>query len=287
MVFNKPDYIDRQVMFKNAYEAEKFELPLFVNHYYGYEIEVSSKKNVSFTVTRVFIEALLEDGEEFELQLYASGHNVPIKTKTFEAPENNSLPFYVQLDWVIDNAIDLDVNDFPFTSPYKGKYWIGLKVGTGQVFTPQSRNYEFGERLSFISELDVKSVYGSNIPSVWSENESNSSHNGLNFDITVNYDYTDLVLNNKPMFAKAIQLQWGMSILQSGLKSIRSNRIQRVSADLYGQILLILNGNKSPNTQRVYGIKESFMGEISRLQKEIEKLEEGYFGGEIYMTTQC
>lgn len=283
-VFSRPDYIDRQVMFKNAYESQKFEQILDNTYNYGYEIEVSSLKNVSFVVSRVIIEAV--GSGEFTLGLFASGVSTPLFTKVVEFPAH-SQPFVVELGWNVNGATVSQFSQYEDVIPYKGKYFIGILKSETNDFTPRSRNYEFGERMSFISELDIDAVKTQGIPSEWENNESTSTHNGLNFDITVLYDYTDLAIQNKQLFAKAIQINWAINVLNMALKSMRSNRNQRVSAELHSQILLAINGNKQPNSQRVYGLRETLLGEIARIQQEVFKIDEGYFGGEIMMDTVC
>ena len=283
-VFLKPDYIDRQVLFTKAFESNRFGDILNPNTYYGYEIEVSSKKDVAFNVSRVIVEAV--GTGDFTIGLYASGVNVPLMTKVVTFPSHN-LPFEVELNWMVDNSI---VSTFPLlydVTSYKGKYFLGIIASDTNVITPLSRDYENGNIMSNVSELNISSVTNKSVPTIFSDSESNSDHNGLNFDITVLYDYTDLVLNNKQLFAKSIQINTAISVLTMALKSIRSNRNQRVSAELYAQILLILNGNKQWNQQRVYGLKEQLVGEIAKIQQEVFKVETGYFGGDIMMDTVC
>lgn len=284
-VFTKPSYIDRQVMFKNAYESNNFLPNLEEQHSYGYEIEVSSKKNVAFTLNRVIIEA--RGVGEFFIVLYASGSEIALKRKSVTFPTDHNLPFSVDLNWVVNNAMETTSPLLSDVLPYKGKYFVGVQLTEGCVFTPRSRDYERGEIQSFISELCVDTVVSEGFPSEWSKSESYDTHNGLNFDVTVNYDYTDLAVNNKFMFAKAVQLNWAMSILRMAMNTTRSNRNQRISTELYSQILLVLNGNRNQNTQRVVGLNEMYLGEIARLQSELFKIEEGYFGNNIVMDTVC
>lgn len=280
-IFNKPDFIDRQVMFRHAFDSSSVS-DVLSERFYGYEIEVSERKNVSFTISRVLVEAF--GNGTIRIGLYASGHSLALYSKEIEFP-SHAMPFYVDLNWTINNAVDLIQSQFDDVSPYKGKYWIGITNIDATDMRVFTRDYERGLLMSQISDLSIKRVISDTNPTEWEKNETTDLHNGLNFDITVNYDYTDLVLNNKNLFAKAIQLNWAMSVLRMALNSTRSNRNQRVSSELYAQILLVINGNRNFNSQRVYGLHEMLLGEIARVQSEIDKMINGYELGGIVLDT--
>ena len=97
---------------------------------------------------------------------------------------------------------------------------------------------------------------------------------GLNPDITVFDDYTDLIVQNKALFAKAIQIQGQIEVISSYLASINSSAVQRISEAHASKLVVELEGIDSD--VKVVGLRKKLFGEIGRIRKEIKRLKEGY-----------
>ena len=107
--------------------------------------------------------------------------------------------------------------------------------------------------------------------------EGLSQDTGLNLDISIYDDYTDFILNNKQLFAKAICLEFIIRCLQNYVSSIRSRNNERKAEELYQKIMIEIEGLKgSDSILSVVGLREQVMGEISLLKQEIKKLKVGF-----------
>ena len=112
-----------------------------------------------------------------------------------------------------------------------------------------------------------------------------SDHNGLNFDITTYFDYTDLVLQNEFLFAKSLQLTWAMTIMLSYSSAFRVNRKERVSKELLASIIRSIEGQNGRDVLRIVGTRELLAGELITLREEIDRVKHGYFNDdEEYLT---
>jgi len=104
-----------------------------------------------------------------------------------------------------------------------------------------------------------------------------SQDTGLNLDMSVYDDYTDFILNNKMLFAKAISLEFTIRCLQMYVSSIRSNSNERKSQELYQKIMIEIEGTKgSDSLISVTGLREQVLGEVSQLKQEVKKLKTGF-----------
>jgi hypothetical protein len=102
--------------------------------------------------------------------------------------------------------------------------------------------------------------------------EGLSENNGLNLDITVCDDYTDFILNNKMLFARAIQLEGIIRCIQLYISSLRSNSNQQMSAQLYEKMMVELEGTSGESVVKVNGLKNQLLGEITSIRSEVNKL---------------
>ena len=126
--------------------------------------------------------------------------------------------------------------------------------------------------------MQFKGHTGNLIPDL-SKNDGLSDYNGVNADITVFEDYTDLILNSQTVLAKAIDLQFQINLMRTYLGSLRSNRDQRNANDLFTSIMSFIEGTGVDVVPRIVGLKPLLLSEISQLRKQIKKQHEGAFGG--------
>jgi hypothetical protein len=103
----------------------------------------------------------------------------------------------------------------------------------------------------------------------------------LNPDITVYEDYTDLILNNKRLFARSILLDMQIKMIGFNLASIRSNKNQRLGESNTVRMLQEIDGQSGEGVVKIAGLRPMLLGEIKRLTKEIQSLRYGYFQGRI------
>ncbi len=265
-IFDEPDYIDRNMLFKNAINLkDTAALPV---GFVGYEIKPSSKKNIAFEIPRIILN--FKGTGTVKLLLFCNEVSAPLFTKSVSITSSHQS---VDLGWVMDNS----------GNTYKGSYYIGY-IGVIGGLLPYKRNYKESTVKSIISELTIESVYVPNVitETIW-DMELNQygveNDYGLNPDITVFYDYTDLILRNEKLFSKAIDLAYQIKIINSYLTSTRSNKNERLSAELAEKAVLELNGViESNSVLNKIGLIPTLRNEIAGIKTQIQKLKDGYFG---------
>jgi hypothetical protein len=98
---------------------------------------------------------------------------------------------------------------------------------------------------------------------------------GINPDITIYDDYTDLIIQNQHLFAKAVQIQMGIDILTGYMSTIRSNKNERRSREMSQKISEAMD-NVDENGNHI-GLRNKLLAQLVSVRKEIDKLEGGYF----------
>lgn len=276
-VFIKPSYTDKNRLFVNPFSTNETEIQINdQNQFYGYKLDLLHDKNVAVKITKLLLEFSGEG--DVEIGLYHSTLRDPITTETVTIALTDDYMKQVAVDWVIDGS----------TTPYKGFYFIGY-YKPNNTLAPYKREYEIADTMSCFSQIEIERITinpdFTNLENI----ENVSEHNGLNLDLIVYDDYTDLIIQNKFLFARAIQLQWAMQVMTSYIVSLRSNREQRIASDLVNITLLAIDGQRGLGTQRVVGIREMIVGQIQDLQKTLKELREGYFGEDdgLTVTTVC
>jgi hypothetical protein len=263
-VFGQISYIDRNLIYKNASTRITPESTL-VNGFVGFKIKPSATKNVAFKITQLRIE--LDGAGDVDIVLFNSAENIPIRKETVTISSEYQI---VTLNWVVNNT----------DGDYKGEYFLGYKYDGTLV--PFERDYENSIIESNISELDIERVYvpGANSTTLFDLDQVNglSENTGLNPDITVFFDYTDMILQNDFLFAKAIQYQYAISIMTGYASTSRSDRNARISKELIAHIVQQINGSVPESSVKVIGLSSILFSEVKRLRKTIDELKSGYFG---------
>lgn len=271
-VFSEYDFLDRNLLFKNA--TRKVDTNVLPVGFVGYRIEVGSTKNIAFKLNRVLLD--FEGTGTIKLLLWNTSKLEILQEKEIVITTDHQ---EVVLDWVLDNSSDT----------YKGDYYIGYNT-TGLTVTPFKRDYENGNVMSSFKYLCIEqiSVPNHNTETLFdvSTYDGLSEDTGLNFDISVFDDYTDFVINNAYLFARAIQIDCQIQCIQLYLSSLRSNLNQAISAQLYEKIMIELEGTTSESLIKVTGLKNQLIGEISSIRKEIQKIKIGVKkSGQILVST--
>jgi len=260
-VFSDYDFIDRTMLFKNA--SNKIDVETLPIGFVGYRIRVTSQNDVAFKISRVLLD--FQGTGSFTLLLWNSAKKDPIQSKVITITTDHQ---EVTLDWVIDNT----------DTTYKGEYYIGYIANSLSV-TPYKRDWNAGNILSTPKYLEVNRIKVVNQLTTTlfdlTKIEGISQHNGLNLDISVYEDYTDFIINNKTLFARAIQIYGIISCIQLYLSSLRSNSNQAQSAQLYEKLMIELKGTGSDSIVKVIGLENQLLGEIASIRTEIGKLKKG------------
>jgi len=271
-VFDKSDYIDRQLLYQNANnKIHTDNLP--AGNFVGYRIQTSLEKNVAFKITRTILE--FEGTGDLTLYLFNSAEKEPIQNETVSITSANQS---LTLDWVIDyNA-----------SYYKGDFYFGYLADEAITagLTPIKRDYNAASIKSIITYQCWENIQvpGVTTAELWDLDNIEGTDEcwGLNPDITVYEDFTDLVIQNQHLFAKAIEMQGQINFLQKIISSRRSNFNERLSKEVANKLLVEIEGIADTNK---IGLKRELRAELGTLRKEIERLQLGYYPGDFILNT--
>jgi hypothetical protein len=271
-VFSDYDFLDRNLLFKNA--TKKVNTNVLPIGFVGFRIEVGNTKNIAFKLNRVLLD--FQGTGTIKLLLWNTSSLVPLFSKEITIDSDHQSEV---LDWVLDNS----------SNTYKGDYYIGYNTD-GLTVTPYARDYENGNVMSSFKYLCIEQIkvpnHNTEVLFDISTYDGLSEDTGLNFDISVFDDYTDFVINNAYLFARAIQLDCQIQCIQIYLATIRSNINQAMSAQLYEKIMIELEGTGEGSMIRVKGLKNQLIGEITSIRNEIQKIKIGVKkAGQILVST--
>ena len=281
-VFDKGGYIDRNYLYTQTNIRQNIENTIESGSVFGYEIEISDRKNVAFKITNCRCEFSF-DVATMNATIYLMNTNVqtPLYSKQIALTKNNEL---IALNWVVDSTM----ND------YKGGYYLVVKANNPtQRLQPFKRDYDDSNEMNNISEIEAeKVVFNSFSITDFVANENVnvkyvSENVGLNPDITVYEDYTDLILQNSFLFARALQLEYAIHLLMQIATSTRSNRNERMGKDIVSMIMINVNGTTNNTDVNVKGYKSNLYYEIKNIKSEIERLKQNYFTSQLTVDTVC
>lgn len=266
-VFNDSDYIDRQVFYR--YAQNKTNTETLPNGFIGYKLTIDDAKDVAFNISRILLD--FDGTGDIELMLFNTAKKEVVFSQVVSITTDHQ---EVELNWTLDDT----------DSIYKGDYYLGYNTDSLTV-QPFTRDYNQSSILSSIVGLGVENVFvsGHNTNTLFDLNDvdGNSQTTGLNPDITVFKDYTDLILNNKSLLSYAILLDLQIRCISLNLSSIRSSNDQRRGNDMTVAMLQTIEGQNSEGSVKITGLRPMLSGEIKRLVNVIKELKEGYFGGTI------
>lgn len=259
-VFSEYDFIDRQVIYKEASNKINLET-LPTDAFVGYKLEISKRENISFRINRVILD--FQGSGDIEVVLYNTSVKAPIKSKTITVTEQDHIQ--VELNWAVNNTEGV----------YGGDYYLGYYTN-GITLTPFKRDWAAASIINspkemYVTKVRVLDYNGSDMFDL-SKIEGMSENIGLNPDITVCDDYTDFIINNKMLFARSIQLEGIIRCIQLYISSLRSNSNQQMSSHLYERMMLELEGTSGESVVKVSGLKNQLLGEITSIRSEVNKL---------------
>lgn len=286
-VFSDNDFIDRQLIYKHALNKYS-NVPTYngavepgtenpVNTYnlppgfQCYWFQVNQGKNIAFKIQRVFME--FNGVGPLTLYLYNTANlSKPLQKQTI----NVTGPITeVLLDWVCDNSAQ--------GAGYKGDYYLGYFTNEAINSGLQPFKREYREAI-LMSRIDNFIYYRSAFQNFTDPTKPfdlmgyspYNYYNGINPDISLYEDFTDLMIQNEKLFARAIQLDCQISMLSESVASIRSNRNERMSMAYAAQIMAQIEGEDGEGNVKVTGLKKQFFGALATIKKELKKLKEGY-----------
>lgn len=261
-VFNQPSYIDRQVLYKNANNnVDPVDLG---DGLIGHKIEISSDKNLAFEISRVFFD--FDGTGNVELYLFSSWKRNYLFKETVAITDTHQ---EVTLNWKVNNEGGI----------YKGDYYLVWRNTGATVPKPFKRNYNNSSVRSQITNMRLcpiqfKGYTDEVLPDLTTE-DGITDDIGINPDITVYDDYTDLINQNQILFGRAVQLQMGIDILTAYSSTLRSNKNERRSRELTGKIAEILDNTDSEGNY--IGLRSRLFDEVNNARKEVQKIRLGYF----------
>lgn len=270
-VFNRFDFLDRNLLYINAHN--KVNQETLLDGFVGYRIEVSQDSNIAFEIKRVLLD--FDTLGDFKLLLFNTSSATPIFEQDITITDKTQVEV---LDWKIDNS---DVT-------YKGDYYLGY-IKTGITPIPFKRDYDNADVMTDISHLRIEKVQVKNHATETlfdlTLEDGLSENIGINPDITVYEDYTDLIIQNEMLFARAIELEFSIAVLREQLNSLRTNQNQRDSEKQSMKILAEIEGTDGDSPLKLIGLRSLLIGEIRQIAQEINKLKTGYFNNSIRVNT--
>lgn len=264
------DYLDRSRQFK--FPMNRINLETLPDGFVYEKIEVYEKENIGIEITNVVLD--FEGVGDVELRLYSTAKpEAPVFAKVVTIDSKHQ---EVELNWRLDNTDGL----------IGGEFYLGYN-NTSLTVTPFKRDYERSSIRSSYSCLRTNSgiIKGYTGSELWdlSSFDNISGSTGLNLDITVFNDYTDLAINNKELFAEAISMECQIQFINEYIASTRSNKNQRLSNQMVQSIsdTVVTEDGRSFSK----GLRPDLNAMINRVRKQIEKIERGYFKGAFNIVT--
>lgn len=250
-VFPSADIFQSDLLYK--YESD-FSRPITDKvGFVGFEISVGQRSDISSILNKIILQ--FNGAGNVKLLLFNSGVNAPIISKTIAVTANTNITD--ALDWILGNI----------TAP-GGKYYLGYITG---AIAPYDRIFNNANVMTCFNSIVFKPIYvpgwtAETLFPIQSRVYATESF-GMNVDVTTAQDHSNVILQNKDRFAKAIQLATAAEALQMMTTTARINPEERVIMNVLGQRLLI----DSPATYNLYAALEKEMKSLSTLfgQKQI------------------
>ena len=270
-VFNRFDYLDRNLLYKNA--QNKVNQSVLTDGFVGYKIEVDSRNDIAFEIKRVLLD--FDTTGTFKLMLFNTSKSAPIESQDITITTTTQ---EFVLDWKVDNS---DIT-------YKGDYYLGyIKTGTTPI--PYKRDYQSANLMTRFSEIEVEKIQvnGHSTETLFdlTDVEGLSEDIGINPDITIYEDFTDLIINNEALFARAIKIEFSIAILREQINSLRTNANKADAEKQTMRILAEIEGTGGDNVLKITGLRPTLLGEIKLISKEIDRLKVGYFNNAMRVST--
>ena len=269
-VFVDDDFIDRnQIYTTTQNKIEELELPA---GFVGYRISLDNSKNIGIRLNRAIFE-FVEAGT-IDLLIFNSNKKEPLHTIPIDFTE-----------YYYSKTLDILLNDIDF---YKGAFFIGFINDTKKTY---KKNYYDSINTNNIKHTTISTQVVKDYTDATlfdlNDLEQFSDYCGFNLDITVIDDYTDFIITNKFLFARAIYLDAIIATLNICAATLRSNSDERSANELYGRIMTEIEGTRpDDNVITIKGLRPQMIYEISQIKEQLVKLKGGFFGRGYFVDTQ-
>ena len=189
----------------------------------GYRIDLSKNNNL-----KVVIDAI---GSEFDgiksgltIYLFHSSQKTAIKTFSLDTVADNS-------KW--DDLTDFDLDYLTYTG---GTYYIGYKQDDLGAVQALNRGWDLSDQpntpKNFVIEpIRIDDYTGIELFDI-DDTEIASETHGLNFEFTTTIDLTNLISDQKQIFANLIGIQMAADALEKIYNSTRTNAIEKETSKL-------------------------------------------------------
>ena len=250
----------------------------------GYYFKLANSKSLEMVIKSVSLH--LDIVDTCRIYLYEVGKTTAIFQHDYTS-KVNEIDFETLTDWITNYEdetnsgkeylllyYDYDVDNIEAGIQLES----GTKIYINDCFTSKYNNYVYFAPIEIPKTFWTWNSLTSNydIPNLADRkalNFSTSNLNGLNIDFNVVCNITKIVIDNKSLFGKMIQLAYAERILNDALTSTRSNRTKRYSEkDLSNYIMkyhALLHGDNISTQNGIQWIS----GEIYRVVKNFKNLD--------------
>jgi hypothetical protein len=253
-VYTDADFIENSVVY--PFENDWIEKLENDTAFVGFRFTLPNRKDLAFTINQVF--TAFDGVDSLTLYLFHSSKKTPLQTKVITTAEDSEI--VTGLDWVL--------SPFDYAG---GRFYIGYNRGH-LIAKAVNRKFEQAQTKTKFKTFNIEPVivYGHDSATLFDVNDVDVEDEtyGLNFDISVFKDYSNIVVQNKNRMVNAIGYQLAADVLDLILKSVRSNRIQGITE---GQVLFELEGLISPDVPKTVGISKKLTNEIESLKTAFTK----------------
>ena len=208
---------------------------------FGFEIQVNTEEYLIQLNKATFYSV---NDETFKLKLINTNHTDPLKEWDVELIANN------------EKTIELNI---PIDGTVGGRFYLVVEKSelVGEIFAFNQNGESLGLVDVFNCEIDAA---------------GKTKYIGIGQLFTLDYsiysDFTEFVIKNKRLFARAIQTAGAIETLETMLTSVRSNFIQRIGDRLAGLIYETLNGGEKP---RSVGLVITYENAIKNVRAQLFK----------------
>lgn len=229
-----------------VYESD-FQTPLTeLKGFVGFEISIAERKDIVSVLNKIILQ--FSGSGSIKLLLFNTGVITPITSKVIAVTADTNI--ISALDWILGYI----------TAP-GGRYYLGY-LNNNLMINAYDRRFSRSNIMTQFNSIVFKSIYVPN----WSAETLFDINDivyraesfGINLDVTTAKDYSNVILQNKDRFAKAIQLATAVQALSLMTSTSRINPEERVIMNVLGQKVVV----DSPASYNLY----------SSLQKEMKSL---------------
>jgi hypothetical protein len=254
-VFSDADFIERGLLYN--YPNNKVETTT-LSGMVGREIVHSGAFNVAFNIKRVILE--FEGTGTLRLLLFHTSRPTPIYAKNINITSTYQIE---SLNWICNNSDHL-----------RGDYRLCYIATSG--LKPYKRNYEYSNIKNIFTHIRFRDFrVNHTTETMWDLRleEGLSDDCGVNPDIVIYHDYTDLVMQSEELFAAAISQQCVVNIIEYFASSKRSNVNQRISNEFLSRAMVYIEGQDDPN---IVGLTKKIANQIELIKEHIKRLKDNH-----------